>query len=168
MRVDSFRFLPRSFRAFFEAPEPLPTERDVVWAPFAARLADARIALLSTGGLSGCNLQPGFDIEREKREPAWGDPTWRAIPHGTRQGELDAHHLHVNTADALADHEVVLPLRALDTLVAERTIGAAAEHHFSVMGYQAAGLDAWRTTTASEIVARLRDEAVDGMVLAPV
>lgn len=168
MRVDSFRYLPRSFKAFFEAPDPLDDETDVVWASFGPRLGDARIALLSTGGLSMCALQPTFDVEREKREPSWGDPTWRAIPSGIDQGDLDAHHLHVNTADAIADHEIVLPMRALDSLVEEGVVGAAAPHHYSVMGYQQAGLAEWRATTAPEIVAALRDEAIDGMVLAPV
>jgi hypothetical protein len=35
------------------------------------------------------------------------------------------------------------------------------------MGFQAAGLEGWRTTTGAEIVARLRDEGADGVVLAP-
>src|SRR4051794_28155711 len=162
MRVDSFRFLPRSFRAFFESPDPLPGEDDVAWASFDARLAESRIALLSTGGLSVCDVQPGFDVEREKREPSWGDPTWRAIPSSSVQGDLEAHHLHVNTEDALSDHEVVLPMRALDRLVADGVVGASADQHYSVMGYQQAGLDDWRRSTAPGIVAALRDEAIDG------
>ncbi len=168
MRVDSFRFLPRSFRAFFESPDPLPGETDVVWAPFAPRLADARIALLSTGGLSVCDVQPRFDDERERAEPSWGDPTWRAIPSTVTQGQLDATHLHVNTTDALADHEIVLPMRALDALVHDGIVGSAAAHHYSVMGYQQADLAEWRNTTGPGIVAALRDEAIDGIVFAPV
>ncbi len=76
-------------------------------------------------------------------------------------------HLHVNPADVLLDHEVALPLRALDHLVRERVVGASAATHISVMGYQRAGLDDWRSTTGPEIVARLRDEGADGVVLAP-
>ena len=77
-------------------------------------------------------------------------------------------HLHVNDADVLADHEVALPLRGLEELVAAGMVGAAAETHFSVMGYQQEGLEVWRTRTCPEIVEVLRDERVDGVVLAPV
>ena len=47
-------------------------------------------------------------------------------------------------------------------------VGASADTHFSVMGYQEDGLEVWRTRTAPEIAEVLRDERVDGLVLAPV
>ncbi len=166
MRVDSFKFLPRSFQAFFASPEPLPGDTDVVWSEFGPRLAGASIALVSTGGLS-CPTQVPFDAERERREPAWGDPSWRSIPRETRQGDLAMGHLHVNTADFETDHEVAMPLRALDALIADGVVGASADEHVSVMGYQAAGLDEWRDSTIPEIVTKLREEAVDGVVIAP-
>jgi D-proline reductase (dithiol) PrdB len=111
--------------------------------------------------------QEPFDVEREKAEPQWGDPSWRAIPKATPQGELGMTHLHVNDADTLADHDVSLPLRTLDRLVDDGVVGQSAPTHYAVMGYQQAGLDVWRTTTSAEIVERLRDERVDGIVLAP-
>ena len=77
-------------------------------------------------------------------------------------------HLHVNPADVLADHGVALPLRTLERLVADGVVGASAPTHLSVMGYQATGLRVWRERTAPELVARLRDDSVDGVVLAPV
>jgi D-proline reductase (dithiol) PrdB len=168
MQVDSYRFLPRSFRPLYAAAKPLESETDTVWTPFAGRLADATIALLSSAGLYLRGRQAPFDGERERREPTWGDPSWRAIPRDTAQGELGMGHLHVNPTDVLADHEVALPLRTLDRLVADRVVAASAATHPSVMGYQAAGLRVWRERTAPELVARLRDDSVDGVVLAPV
>ncbi len=167
MQVDSYRFLPRSFRPMYAAAEPLDGETDTVWAPFEGRLADAAIALLSSAGLYLRATQPAFDAGRERQEPTWGDPSWRAIPGDTRQGALGMMHLHLNPADVIADHEVALPLRALDRLVADGIVGASAPNHLSVMGYQAAGLAVWRERTAPELVARLRDDSVDGVVLAP-
>jgi hypothetical protein len=76
-------------------------------------------------------------------------------------------HLHVNATDTLADHEVSLPLRTLDGLVAAGVVGASAPTHYSVMGYQSAGLEQWRSRTGPEIVGRLRREDVDAVVLAP-
>ena len=53
-------------------------------------------------------------------------------------------------------------------LVDEGRVGAVAPSHFSVMGYQQAGLEVWRSETAPAIVERLRDEGTDGLILAPV
>jgi len=167
VQVDSYAYLPRSFRAMFEEPPRLEGEDEPVWAPFERRLADATVALLSSAGLYVDGEQAPFDLDRERAEPGWGDPTWRAIPRDTPQGALRMAHLHVNDADTLADHEVSLPLRTLDALVAEGTVGASAPTHYSVMGYQQAGLDVWREQTCTEIVSRLRDEHVDALLLAP-
>ena len=167
MNVDSYAYLPRSFRAMYEEPPRLVDEDERVWAPFPKRLAESTVALLSSAGLFVADSQPSFDLDRERAEPGWGDPTWRAIPRATPQGALGMAHLHVNATDTLADHEVSLPLRTLDALVAAGLVGASAETHYSVMGYQQAGLDEWRSKTAGEIVERLRDEHVDAILLAP-
>jgi hypothetical protein len=82
-------FLPRSFRGLYESASPAPGEERPVWTPFEPRLADARIALLSSAGLHVDGEQPAFDVERERREPTWGDPSWRAIPGDAMQGSLE-------------------------------------------------------------------------------
>lgn len=166
MRVDSFRFLPRSFRPMYEhavAPEGEPA-----WAPFEPRLADARISLLTSAGLYVEGEQPPFDVERERREPTWGDPTWRRIPADLPAGALGMTHLHVNPADTLADRNVSLPLDRLAELAAEGVVGGAAPGHVSVMGYQGPSLEAWRTRALPEITGMLRAEGADGVILAPV
>ena len=168
MEVDSYKFLPRAFRARYDSVAPAPGDGDPVWAPFAPRLAEARIALLSSAGLHVLGDQEPFDAEGERRDPMWGDPGWRAVPRATGQGGLGMTHLHVNNDDVLADHEVALPLRRLDELVAAGVVGASADTHYSVMGYQAEGLAGWRSATAPAIVDVLRNEHVDGVVLAPV
>lgn len=162
MHVDSFRFLPRSFRSGYDLP---PTSEPPVWAPFTPRLADATITLLTSGGLYDPATQPSFDLDRERREPRWGDPTMRMIDHAV--SPLAMAHLHVNPTDILADHDVALPRRALDRQVARGVVGAASVEHVSVMGYQG-DLATWRDHTAPEIVRRCRDLGTDGIVLAPV
>jgi hypothetical protein len=88
MRVDSFAFLPRSFRPLFEKAPRLPGHEAPVWAPFEKRLAEAKVGLLSSAGLYVKAVQPPFDGERERREPTWGDPSWSAIPAGATTAEL--------------------------------------------------------------------------------
>ena len=51
MLVDSYRFLPRSFRPFYEGRGAFSGEEGPVWTPFAKRLAESRIALLSSAGI---------------------------------------------------------------------------------------------------------------------
>jgi hypothetical protein len=166
--VDSYKFLPRSFVALYEHARPLPEESRPVWAPFAPRLADASIALVTSAGLSLAGAQEPFDLERERDEPTWGDPSFRALPHDLRRRPLAMSHLHVNDADVNADRNVALPVDALDDLVAVGIVGRAAPVHVSVMGYQQAGLTVWREATAPSIVELFRDQGTDGVVLAPV
>ena len=151
----------------YENATPLPDETEPVWTPFPVRLAEASIAIVSSAGLSMEDEQSPFDVERERREPSWGDPTHRVIPHLCAR-PLVMNHLHVNTADVLADRNVALPMDVLDELVREGRVGAAAPNDVSVMGYQQAGLDAWRTQTAPAIIELLRDQRTHGVVFAPV
>ena len=168
MIVDSYRFLPRSFIPLYSGATPAPGDDGPVWAPFEKRLAEAQIALLTSAGLYLAGEQPPFDAEREKADPTWGDPTHRVLPTALDGADLGIMHLHVNHEDVLADPEIALPLGGLATLVTEGRIGSVAPNHVSVMGYQQAGLDVWRTETAPRLVELLRDDRVDGVVLAPV
>jgi D-proline reductase (dithiol) PrdB len=166
--VDSFKFLPRSFIPLYERVDPLPGESAPVWAPFAPRLADASIALVTSAGLSLAGDQEPIDLDRERREPAWGDPTFRVLPHAMGDRRLVMSHLHVNDADVMADRDVALPVDVLDDLVADGRVGRAAPSHVSVMGYQEHGLAAWREVTAPAMVELFRSEKTDGVVFAPV
>jgi D-proline reductase (dithiol) PrdB len=166
MKVDSYRFLPRSFRPYYEGRGPFAREEEPVWAPFVKRLGQSRIGLLTSAGLY-LKSQPTFDVERERANPEWGDPTWRSIPAGAEPADLAMAHLHVNDADALADPEIALPARMLEQLVTEGVVGSATPEHVSVMGYQERDLAVWRDKTAHELVAHLRDQAADGLILAP-
>jgi D-proline reductase (dithiol) PrdB len=166
MQVDSYRFLPRSFRPRYEALEPAVPPPP--WADFTPRLADARIALLSSAGLSVAGEQEPFDLDTERARPTWGDPSYRVLPGRPAGGSLQVSHLHINTADLVADHNVALPTDVLADLVSEGRVGASAPHHVSVMGYQEQGLRAWREETGPAIATVLRDDRADGVVLAPV
>ena len=165
MTVDSYAFLPRAFRAMYEAA--LQFDHEPVWASFDKPLGEARVGLLSSAGMFLAGEQQPFDVEREKLEPTWGDPTLRVIPNDVTQSQIDATHLHLNTADFLADLNVALPIDRLNELAAAGEIGAAAPEHYSVMGFQEAGAEVWRTTTGPEIAARCHAAEIDALILAP-
>ncbi len=165
MTVDSYAFLPRAFRTMFEAAPQF--DHDPVWASFDKQLPAAKVGLLSSAGIHVAGRQDGFDIERERLEPAWGDPTLRMIPADVAQSAIGATHLHIRTDDLLADVDVALPINRLNALVADETIGAAAPEHFSVMGFQEDGAEVWRTVTGPEIAARCHAAEIDALILAP-
>jgi len=165
--VDSYRFLPRSFRPLYEGKGPFPGEDAPVWAPFQKRLQASRIALLSSAGLYLKASQPSFDLRREQDNPEWGDPSWRSIRSGATASEIGVAHLHINDEDILADPEIALPAHLLEQLAAEGVVGGATADHLSVMGYQDRSLEGWRLETLPALVAMLRDRQADGLILAP-
>jgi D-proline reductase (dithiol) PrdB len=167
VKVDSYRFLPRSFRSFYEGRGPFAGEEEPVWAPFEKRLQESRIALLTSAGLYVKKSQSPFDLDQERAHPEWGDPSWRAIPAVVDSGDLGVAHLHINDQDVVADPEIALPAGLLEQLAADGVIGSAAAEHISVMGYQERSLEGWRDRTAGEVAAHLRSQGVDGLILAP-
>ncbi len=167
MIVDSYRFLPRSFRPLYEGKGPFPGEDAPVWAPFQKRLQASRIALLSSAGLYLKASQPSFDFTREEDNPEWGDPSSRSIPSSATASEIGVAHLHINDEDILADPEIALPAHLLEQLAAEGVVGGATADHLSVMGYQDRSLEGWRLETLPALVAMLRDRQADGLILAP-
>jgi hypothetical protein len=111
--------------------------------------------------------QQSFDVEREQSNPEWGDPSWRSIPAGANAADLAVAHLHINHEDIRSDPEIALPSRLLSQLAAEGVVRGATAEHISVMGFQERSLDGWRNDTLPELVAMLRDQQADGLVLAP-
>lgn len=164
MIIDSFRFLPRSFRPIYENPTPDGT--DPVWAPFEKRLSEAKIALLTSSGMFLEGSQEPFDLERERTEPTWGDPTFRIIP--AESGPIGIAHLHISHEDIFDDPNIALPIDRLGEMVDEGVVGTVAQRHLSVMGFQGVSIEGWRSEAAPGIIDLLHEDEVDGLILAPV
>jgi len=167
IEVDSWRFLSRRLAELLKARlEATPAVTSIPFAPFPVPLSAARIALLSTAGIS-YPPDPPFDMASERANPMWGDPSWRRIPATATAAEVEVNHLHIDTAYAQRDLNVVLPLQRLAELVAAGEVGSMAPTHYSVMGFQ---LDATAqlAQSAPAIAASMRAEGVSGAVLAPV
>tara|TARA_Y100000588_G_C14121082_1_gene867323 strand:+ start:349 stop:849 length:501 start_codon:yes stop_codon:yes gene_type:complete len=165
MTVDSFKYLPHSFRAGFEQVEFQHDEP--VWSPLEHAIEDSTIALLTSAGIYVKGEQQPFDLDTERANPTWGDPTYRVIPRDLEQDHVGVAHLHINTRDIERDINVALPLRAFAELEAEGRIGRLAEDHYSFMGYQDSRLADWRTTQIPEVANRLKQSGVSALVLAP-
>ncbi|MGB6896939.1 MAG: glycine/sarcosine/betaine reductase selenoprotein B family protein [Dehalococcoidia bacterium] len=165
MSVDSFTWLPRSLGAYYQG---LTLEKEEApWTPLAKPIEQCRFALLTTAGLYLKGKDPPFDLEREKREPFWGDPTYRIIPRNVGQEDVGAAHLHINTEDLLQDMNIALPIQRFLELEEAGEIGSLAPSHYSFMGYQQ-NTDAWRDRYGPEVARRMKEEDVDAALLTPV
>ena len=90
------------------------------------------------------------------------------MPANVDAADIGVAHLHISDEDVKADPEIALPSRMLRQLVAEGMVGSATAEHLSVMGYQDRSLEGWRDKTSGEVIAHLRSQGVDGLILAPV
>jgi D-proline reductase (dithiol) PrdB len=166
--VDPWRFTGRFLQGLLSARIPAePTHPPIPWAPVTKPLARSKVALVSTAGISMQGDTP-FDMEGERRRPTWGDPSWRRLRADATGESVDVNHLHIDTSYAKRDLDVALPVDRLRELVAAGVVGAMAESHYSVMGYQGADTTALETRSAPEIAAAMRSEEVDLALLAPV
>ena len=168
MPVDSFKFLPRLIAAFYQMTDR-QTELPIPWTPLSRPLPDCTFGLVTSGGLYHKGVESPFDVAREKAEPTWGDPTYRSIPAAVRQAEVGASHLHLNTRDAIADFNILLPIHRFQELAAERRIGGLAKRAYSFMGYQGfpPNATAWRETYGPEVADKFKAEGVDCVLLTP-
>ena len=172
MPVDDYKYLPRSFVAGYES-EQIVRADPVPFTPLRRPVNQSRFALVTTAGIWNKQTDPPFDFERERREPLWGDPSYRVLRRDLRQEQVGAGHLHLNNDDLLADINIALPITRFHELVAAGEVGSLAESHYSFMGYQGRAPDGggdtaeWEQRYGPEVAARMRDEGVDAVLLTP-
>lgn len=165
MAIDSYRFLDFASRQVMKAWAARLDPGAIPFTPLAKPLRECVVALVSTAGVARNDDRP-FDQAGERRNPWWGDPSFREIPLGTLEHEVRLYHLHIDPRFGEADLDVVLPMRRLAELAREGVIGRPASMHYSVMGYI---LDPTELveTTAPAIAERLRAAGVDAAALFP-
>jgi hypothetical protein len=168
MTVDSFKYLPRLIATYYQETKAEP-EFPIPWTPLPRPVAACRFGLVTSAGLYHQGVEPPFDVERERQEPEWGDPTFRTIPTDVQQAEIGASHLHINTGGVMADVNILLPIHRFRGFVADGTIGGLAEHAYSFMGYQGFPPDtgAWQERYGPQVADELRAEQVDCVLLIP-
>lgn len=166
--VDSWRFAGSFLKGVLSGGIPdEPKHPPIPWTPVSKPLAECKVALLSTAGLSMKGDEP-FDMEYERQNPTKGDGSWRRLQGDVTTGGVEANHLHIDTAYIDRDLNVALPVDRLRELADEGVIGAVAESHYSIMGFQ--GNDPRRLVneSAPAIAEAMRSEEVDLALLTPV
>jgi D-proline reductase (dithiol) PrdB len=165
MSIDSYRFLDFASRQVMKAWTARERPGVVPFTPLVKPLAECVVALVSTAGIARHDDRP-FDQEGERRNPWWGDPSFREIPLGTTERDVRLYHLHIDPRFGEADLDVVLPMRRLSELVQQRVVGRSASRHYSIMGY-ILDPDVLVRETAPAIAARMHDDGVDVAALVP-
>lgn len=140
--------------------------RGIPWTPLGKPLSEARVALVSTAALALHDDQP-FDQEGERRNPWWGDPSFRVLPRDTRTGDAVSYHMHIDTSVPERDLDSVMPLARLAELASEGAVGSSAPSHYSFMGYILKEQELLEKSVPAMIV-QMKKEDVDAVLLVPV
>lgn len=166
MEVDSFRYLSPLIKRFYKL-SIVRKELPVPFTPLRKPLEQCRFGLVTSGGLYDARREGPFDQEGERRNPAWGDPSFRTLPVDMDTADVGVSHLHMNHADILADPDILLPVRHFRDFVAEGRIGGLARNAYSFMGYQGfpSDLSGWRDTYGPAVRDRMLAEGVDCVLL---
>jgi D-proline reductase (dithiol) PrdB len=134
--VDGFRFLPPGLTAWVRKFIPDGDFKGYIpWTPMAKPMSQTTITLVTSAGIS-LKTDPPFDMEREKKEPIWGDRSYRTIPRGTTEKGIEVNHLHINTNWIKQDINVILPLARMAEFEKEKIIGRLAPTSYSFYGFQ--------------------------------
>jgi D-proline reductase (dithiol) PrdB len=133
-----------------------PEVAGIPWTPLRKPLREARIALITSGGLY---------LEGQEPFVTTNDPTYRAIPRGTTQAQIRVSHRGYDVNGPLEDLNCLLPLRRLEELEAAGIVGSRADTKNGLKGSNphVSFLQEW----PHEVAAHLRQEQVDAVLLTP-
>ncbi len=134
---------------------------DVPFVPMRVPLAQARIALITTGGVH-LPEQPPFDMV----DPA-GDASFRIIPANTPTDQITITHDYYDHRDAEQDLNILFPLALVRELVAAGHLGALVTSYGFMGHIEPPHLETLLHTTAPQVAGMLKQERVDAVLLTP-
>jgi D-proline reductase (dithiol) PrdB len=167
--VDSYRFIggitKRMIKSWISMEQAGDARRDIPWTPLAKPLRECSVSLISSAGIALKSDRP-FDQEGERRNPWWGDPSYRVIPADAKCEDVRLYHMHIDPGYAEKDLDCLFPIHRLQDLAAAGEIGRATDRHYSVMGYILRPEQLLEETVPA-LVRDLRADHADVVVLVP-
>src|SRR6266508_5968617 len=154
--VDSFRFISG---ISMEKPRPIP------WTPLSKPLSECTVALLSSAGIALKTDKP-FDQDGERRNPWWGDPSYRILPKTATEAEVRLYHMHIDPSYAEQDLNCLFPLQHLQAMENTGRIGRMSPRHYSIMGY-ILNPERLLCETVPAIIRDLKSDLADLVILVP-
>ena len=128
------------------------------WTPFDKSLNQARIALISSGGI--------FKDDQEPFNPwAVNDLSYRKIPIDTPFEQLKLHHNYFDHRDALKDLNCVFPVHRLKELAQSGFIKSMTPEAITLGMGRLYKRTALQKQTVPEIVEILQDQNADAVLL---
>ncbi len=164
--VDGFRFLPPLLRAWLgkDIPEE-PFKGFIPWTPLPRPVKELAFSLMTSAGIS-LKTDPPFDMEREKREAIWGDPSHREIPRTATENDIAVDHLHINTEYIKKDMNVTFPLRRFEEFEREGIIGRFVPTSYSFYGFQR-DPKFLLEKTMPKVLSKMMEEGAEAVLLTP-
>jgi D-proline reductase (dithiol) PrdB len=163
--MDSFRYVPDRVRMFLEN-YPYEENSTCAFSRLGKPLSKCRVGLVCTAGLYVEGLEPPFDLEREKRNPAWGDPTYRRIPLGADRKAIRYAHRHYNHGGIKKDLNILFPVDRLIEFKSRGIIGEVAGENYSFMGY-IPGIAEVKEKYGPEVARKLKEQGADIVLMVP-
>lgn len=128
------------------------------WTPMRRPLREAKVALISTGGVYIKGQQEPFNTD--------GDASYRIIPKDISKEMLGVAHTHYDTSGALKDINVIFPYERMKELEEEGVIGSFADSNYGFMGYITGELVSSLTgESGTEVARRLKKDGVDAVLI---
>lgn len=124
-------------------------------------LSDARLLLVSSAGGSLISSDEPFDAEN-----VIGDTTIRVFPTSTPLGDIRFDHTHYDHEAVDEDPQTQLPLRLLEEMAVEGSIGSVTDNVVSFSGYQP-DVRLVVDEVAPRILRAARKEKADAALLVP-
>lgn len=147
------RWVGRADLLHFDAPP---------WTGLTKPVADARLALVTTGGVHLKSQIPFNMLD------AAGDPTFRQIPADVKPEALTITHQYYDHRDAGKDVNIVLPVQRVRLLEKAGEIGSVNARHYSFMGHiTPPHVATLIKDTAVQVAENLKRDGVDAVILTP-
>ena len=113
--VDSYRFISGITKRMIKSWISMERPREIPWTPLAKPLSECTVSLISSAGIALKTDRP-FDQEGERRNPWWGDPSYRILPNTATSQDVRLYHLHIDPSCAEQDLNCLFPLQRLQEL----------------------------------------------------
>jgi D-proline reductase (dithiol) PrdB len=163
--VDSFRFISGITRRMIKTWISMEQPRPIPWRPLTKPLSECTVALLSSAGIALKTDTP-FDQEGERRNPWWGDPSYRRLPKDASQDDVRLYHMHIDPSYAYQDLNCLFPLQRLQEMESSGRIGRVSPRHYSIMGY-ILNPEVLLRETVPMLIRDMKEDLTDVVVLVP-
>jgi len=163
--VDSFRFITGITKRVLKNWISMEKPRPIPWTPLSKPLSECTVALLSSAGIALKTDKP-FDQDGERKNPWWGDPSYRILPKTATEDEVRLYHMHIDPSYAEQDLNCLFPLQHLQTMENNGRIGCMSPRHYSIMGYILNPEQLLRETVPA-LIRDLKADLADVVILVP-